>query len=145
MEKDRKQNFKTPSITLFRMQMVHFGKILFNLQFIAPLFVLSNIITAAMYVIYYLILFAITMFTLFTVFIWYPEFGNWWQADYLNQFFQILSGAGKYVLPISICASILSTVCLCFDKNEKHIKRIVINSLVLVVLIIASIMINNQG
>lgn len=65
---ENQKAFKTPIKTLARMQVVHFGKILFNLQFIALAVMAASVLSFLMPVVYYLLLLCIAFLTLFLIF-----------------------------------------------------------------------------
>lgn len=120
--------FTIPKKMLARMQVVHFGKLLFNLQFIMVALMLSSLLSFVVYPLYYVVLLTILGFTVFTAFIIIPNFASWWNPTTLNKITVFLAGTWKYTIPIAAAVSIASIVCLCFDKSEKHFIRITISS-----------------
>ena len=134
-------NLKTPKGTLARMQVVRLGKITFNLQFIAFAIMLASVLSFILPAIYYLLLICVTLLTLFTIFVWYPEISSWWSGgEKLGKVALALSKSWKYTIPILLTLAILSIVLLCFDKNQKHIARIVISSIVAVLSLVVLIL-----
>ncbi len=128
--------FKTPSKTLVKMQIVHFGKILFNLQFIVLAIMLASIVSFILPAIYYLFLVFILCFSFFTLFA-NPTFMSLWSGgETLTKVASSLTHSWQYTIPIAAVLSIASIVCLCFDKNIKHIARILISLIILVFAVI---------
>lgn len=135
-----RENIKTPDDLLVRMQVVHFGKILFNLQFIALAVMLVSVVSIIFVPFYYLMLLMVSLITLFTIYVMYPEFASWWTAgETITQNAVWLSQSWKYTVPILAALAVASIVCLCFDKNNKHIARIVISAMLLVVAVVVLI------
>ena len=130
---EQEKTLKTPNNVLARMQVVHFGKIMFNLQFIALAVMVASVLSFLLPVIYYLVLICIMMLTVFTIFIFYPDFKNWLSGgETLTKISTFLAGSWKYTVPIIIVLAVLSIVCLCFDKQKRHVGRIVSSSIILV-------------
>lgn len=116
---------KAPNNVLARMQVVHLGQILFRVQFVALAIMLASIISFIIIPIYYVLLIAIAMVTLFTLFL-NPVFMSFWSGGAaLAQLTSVLGYSWKYTIPVVLVLSISSIVCLCFDKNKKHIGKIV--------------------
>lgn len=128
--------FKTPSKTLARMQIVHFGKILFNLQFIAVAIMAASVISFIIPVIYYIFLICIAGLTLFIIFI-NPTFMSLWTGgEKLLDIATVLTQSWKYTVPIVAILAIASIICLCFDKSKKHTARIVVSVIICVLALI---------
>lgn len=122
---------KTPNSMLAQMQVVHFGKILFNLQFIAVAIMFASVLSFVFTAVYYVMLVCISIFTVFTIYVWYPGFSSWWGGgETLARISVILASSWKYTIPIVLALSIGSIVCLCFDKNEKQVVRIVVSGII---------------
>lgn len=131
--------YKTPSKTLARMQVVHFGKILFNLQFVAVAIMVASVLSFIMPAIYYLVLICIAFLSLFTVFA-NPTFMSFWSGgETLTKIASVLTQSWKYTVPIVLALAIASIVCLCLDKNQKHIARIVVSVIICVLALIVLI------
>ena len=127
-----KENIKTPSNMLARMQVVHFGKILFNLQFIALVVMIFSVATLLLVPLYYLVLLAVSLITLFTVYVIYPEFSSLWAlGETFTEFAVKISQSWVYTVPILAVLSAASIVCLCMDKSYKHTARIAVSGVVL--------------
>ena len=123
---EKQKAFKTPIKTLVGMQVVHFGKILFNLQFIALAVMAASVLSFLIPVIYYLLLLCIALLTLFTVFI-NPTFLSLWSGgEALTKIADTLAQSWKYTIPIVAALAVASLICLCFDKNKKHPARIAV-------------------
>lgn len=139
--------FKTPSKTLARMQVVHFGKILFNLQFVVMAIMLASVITFVMPAIYYMMLLCIAFLSLFILFANKTFLSFWSGGETLTKIADILTRSWKYTVPIVLILAIGSIACLCFDKNQKQIARIVISAIVCVLALIVLILklINKGG
>ena len=126
---ENQTTFKTPSDTLMRMQVVHLGKILFNMQFIAVAIMAASVLSFIIPAIYYLLLISIAMLSLFTLFA-NPSFVSLWSGgEALSQIATVLVESWQYTVPIVAVLSIASIICLCFDKNKKHTARIVVSSI----------------
>lgn len=123
------RTFKTPLKTLARLQVVHFGKILFNMQFIAVAIMIASIVSFLIPVVFYIVLVAVLLLSLFTL-LTNPTFKSFFQGGAtLTNIAEVMSRSWKYTIPIVAALSIASIVCLCFDKNKKQIARIVISSI----------------
>ncbi len=130
------KTFKTPCKTLARMQVVHFGKILFNLQFIAVAVMVASVISFILPAFYYILLFCIATLTLYTLFL-DPTFRAMWAGgETLTKIAEAMTHSWKFTVPIAIIFAITSIVCLCFDKHQKHIARIVVSSIICVLALI---------
>lgn len=128
--------FKTPNKTLARMQVVHFGKILFNLQFIAMAIMVASVLSFIMPAIYYLVLICVAMLTLFILFA-NPTFASLWAGgETLTKIAEVLTQSWKYTVPIVAVLAIASIICLCFDKNKKHPARITISVIICVLALV---------
>lgn len=129
--------YKTPSNFLAKMQVVHFGKILFNLQFIAVAIMLASIITFILPAIYYLMLIAISLLTIFSIYAWYPNFSSFWTgAEGLVNVADALTNSWQYTIPIALALAVVSIICLCFDGYKKHMGRITVSTIIAIVSII---------
>ena len=106
------------------MQIVRLGKILFGLHIIVFVIMCASLLTIIAYPFYYVILVSIAILTLFSIFAWYPGFTSWWNPEGLNNLFWFLAESWKYTVPIALVLAAGAIVCLSFDKNEKHTKRI---------------------
>lgn len=114
------------------MQVVHFGKILFNMQFIAVAIMAASVLSFLFTAVYYLLLICAAFLSLFTLFA-NPTFQSLWAGgESLTAVASVLSQSWGYTVPIVIALSVGSIVCLCFDKNEKHTARIVVSAIVCV-------------
>lgn len=144
---EKQQTFKTPNKTLARMQVVHLGKILFNLEFLALAIMLASVLTFILPALYYLVLICIMFLTLFIVFA-SPEFMSWWNGgETLAKVADAMTQSWKFTVPIALALAAISIVCLCFDKNQKHTARIVVSAIIAVgaaILLIAKL-INGGG
>lgn len=127
---ENKKNYKTPVNTLAKMQVVHLGKILFNLQFIAVAVMAASVLSFIIPAIYYLFLICLAGLTLFTLFA-NPTFVSFWTGgEKLTNIATILTQSWKYTVPLVVALAIGTIVCLCFDKNNKHTARIVVSVIV---------------
>lgn len=107
------------------MQVVRFGKILFNLQFLALAVRAASVLSFILPAIYYIVLIFIAFFTLFAAFA-NPTFRSFWSSgEHLAKITEALSYSWKFTVPIVLALAIGSILCLCFDKNQKHVARIV--------------------
>lgn len=141
-------NYKTPNNLLVRMQITHLGKILFNLQFAAVAVMFASVMSFVLTAVYYIMLIAVSVFTIFSIYAWYPEFASWWKGgDTLGKITLVLAESWKYTVPIVLVLSIASIVCLSMDKNKKHTARIAVSVLVAVVAAVVLVMklINGGG
>lgn len=109
------------------MQVVHFGKILFNLQFLSLAIMLASVLTFILPAIYYLFLTCIMLMTLFIAFA-NPKFVSLWSGgETLTKVAEFFAGSWKFTVPIVAILSIASIICLSFDKNTKHVARIAVS------------------
>lgn len=140
--------FKTPKSVLARMQVVHLGKILSNLQFAAVAVMAASVLSFIVPAIYYIFLIAVSVLTLFSIFAWYPEFASWWGGgETLVKVAGALAESWKYTVPVLLVLAAGSIVCLCFDKQTKHTARIAFSAIfaVLALIVLALKFINNGG
>lgn len=126
--------FRPSKKELARMQVIEFGKILFNLQIIMTLIVASPL-PFAVYPLYYAGLLLISIFTGFIIFA-YPSFVSLWNPRRLYMFLTSLNNSWKITIPIVIGLVLLSILCLSFDKSNKHLKRIITSIVIIVYVII---------
>lgn len=133
---ENQKTFKTPKSVLVRMQVVHLGKILFNMQFIAAAVMAASVLTFIMPAIYYILLVSVACLSLFTLFA-NPDFAALWSGgETLTKLAETLSLSWKYTVPIVAVLAIASIICLCFDKNKKHTARIVVSAIFCVLAIV---------
>lgn len=133
---ENQKTYKTPKKTLARMQVVHFGKIVFNLQFIAVAIMAASVLSFIMPGIYYLMLVCIAFLSLGSLLL-NPTFLNMWSGgETLTQIAEVLTHSWKYTVPIVGVLAIVSIVCLCFDKNQKHVARIVVSAIICVLALV---------
>lgn len=133
---DNQKTFKTSNNILIRMQIVHLGKILFNLQFIAVAVMAASVISFIMPAIYYLFLIFIALLTLFIAFT-NPAFTSLWTGgETLTKIADTLTQSWRYTIPIVAILAIFSIICLCFDKNQKHHARILVSTIIAILAII---------
>lgn len=140
------KNFKTPKKTLVNMQVVHLGKILFNLQFIAVAVMFASVLSFLLPAIYYLMLLCISLLTLFTIYAAYPNFKNLWKGgETLTKIAEVMAQSWQYTIPIALALSVASIICLCFDRRQKHTARIVVSAVIaaLAVFVLILKLINN--
>ncbi len=132
---------------LVRFQIVHFGKIAFNWQFVVLALMLSSVLSFIIPVVYYVILFAIMLFTLFTIFVMVPDFGSWFAGgEVLLKVTEILARSWQYTIPLALVLAVLSVACLSLDRNGKHRGRIVFSVIVAVcACVILILKLVNQG
>lgn len=136
---ENQEAFKTPKKMLARMQVVHLGKILFNLQFLAvavmAFSMLSFIFTAG----YYMILICAAFLTLFTLFL-NPTFRALWSGgEALTKFAEALADSWKFTVPIVAALALAAIACLCFDAKEKHTVRIVASTVICAIAVVVLI------
>ncbi len=143
---ENQKTFKTPSKVLVRMQVVHFGKILFNLQFLVLAIMLASAISFVLPFFYYMVLVFLVLFTLFAL-LADPTFRSWWSGgETLTKIAQVLTHSWKYTVPIVAILAISSIVCLSADKNKQHIARIVVSVIICVIsLIVLFLKLVNSG
>lgn len=118
------------------MQIVHLGKILFSLQFIAVAVMAASVISFIMPAIYYLFLIFIALLTLFIAFT-NPAFTSLWTGgETLTKIADTLTQSWRYTIPFVAILAIFSIICLCFDKNQKHHARILVSTIIAILAII---------
>lgn len=130
------KTFKTPKNVLARMQVVHFGKIMFNMQFLALAIMGASILSFIAYPLYYAVLLVICVFTLFMAFGFIEGFASWWAPTTLNEITVSLAKTWKFTIPIVIAMSLLSIICLRFDKDDKHIGEMIASIVICVLALI---------
>lgn len=115
---------------LLRIQIVHFGKILFNFEILTLAVMLACVMTFIFPAIYYILLFSISVITLFSVYAWYPEFSSLWAGgETLVEVATYFAQSWQYTVPILLILSVCSILCLCFDRSQKHLARIILSIL----------------
>ncbi len=143
---ENQKTYKTPSKTLARIQVVHFGKILFNMQFIAVAIMAASVISFIMPALYYIVLACIAFLSLGSLLVNETFRSMWAGGETLTKIAEVLTHSWKYTVPIVVVLAIASIVCLCFDKNKKHIARIVISAIICVLaLIVLFLKLVNSG
>lgn len=126
---DNQRPYKTPKGTLAGMQVVHFGKILFNMQFVALAIMIASLISFVLPLIYYVLLASVTMLTLFLLLL-NPTFRALWAGgEVLTKIAEVMLESWKYTVPAVAILSIASIVCLCFDKQKNQTARIVVSAI----------------
>lgn len=145
MEKEK--TFKTPKKILARVQVVHFGKILFNLEFIVLAIMLASVLSFIIPALYYIILVCIAFFSLFTLLLNPTFLAMWNGGESLARIAEVMAQSWKYTVPILLALCVASIVCLCLDKNKKHIARIVFSAIFAVAAIVVLVLklINGGG
>lgn len=107
----------------------HLGKILSNFSILGAVLCIATFASALLYVVYFVILIAIMLITLFTV-LANPEFVELLQMESAGQ---ILQGLYGMVLPIAapatLAVSVLSVILLAVSRPRENIPRLVISSL----------------
>lgn len=144
---ENQKTFRTPSKTLARMQVVHLGKIVFNMQFIVLAIMLASVLTFIMPAIYYMLLICIGMLSLFILFA-NPTYRAFWKGgETLTKIADVLTRSWKYTVPIVLILAAVSIICLCFDKYKKHTARIVVSAIICVIALVVLILklINKGG
>lgn len=129
---------------LAMMYSVRLGKILFNLSMVCLILCAATLATALATGIIFIFGLIFMIVSLGTVFVYFP---NYFDAVLSSgDFFAKISGfllqAFPYLISIGILSAIASIVFLALDKNEKHIARITIASIVLalsVIIVIVSL------
>lgn len=112
------------------MQVVHFGKILFNMQFIAVAVMIASVLSFIIPAIYYLLLICILMLSLFTL-LAKPEFVALFSGgETLSKIAEALANSWNYTIAIVAVFSVASIVCLCLDKHKQQLPRIIISAVV---------------
>lgn len=143
---ERQRTFKTPRKILARMQVVHFGKIMFNLQFLVLAVMIASVLSFIMPAIYYLLLVCAAFFSFFSLFANQTFRSMWSGGEYLTKVAETLTYSWKFTVPIVLALAIGSIICLCFDKKEKHIARIVVSvAFAVLALIVLALKIINGG
>lgn len=123
--------YKTPKSVLARMQAAHFGKILFNLQFLAVAVMAASALSVLATVMFYLFMIIVTIGSIGLIYVLYPPFASWWAGgEKLQEIMEVLAGSWQYAVPVALALSLSSIVLLCFDKEQKQVGRIVVSALV---------------
>ncbi len=133
---DKLKTFKTPRKVLAQMQVVHFGKILFNLQFIAVAIMVASVLSFVMPAIYYIVLVCIAFLSLGSLLVNDTFRSMWAGGKTLTKIAEVLTYSWKFTVPIVAALAIVSIVCLCFDKHDKHIARIIVSAVICVLALI---------
>lgn len=133
---ENQKSYRTPSGTLARMQVVHFGKIMFNMQFIPVVIMAASILSFILPAIYYILLICALFLSLFTLLANETFMASWAGGETLVRVMEALYYSWTYTVPIVAVMSIASIVCLSFDKREKHIGRIVTSAIIFVLALV---------
>lgn len=118
--------YRTDHQILFRMQVVHLGKILFNFQIVAFVILIASFFSLFLTAMFWLILFVIMLVTLFTIFInedFRRLFAN--SSEIMDWVTSVFAQSWQYTVPTLAILSVATIICLSFDKNQKHLGRIV--------------------
>lgn len=129
---EEQKNYRVSGKELARLQVVHLGKITFNLQFLVFVIMASSVITFILPAIFYMMIFSIAALSLFTLFA-NPAFVNAWSGgEFFSQVALVMAQSWKYTVPIVAVLSVVTIVCLMFDKTKKHKGRIIASAIVCV-------------
>lgn len=140
MEEKGVQAEPTPKNILVRMQVARFGKIAFNLQFLAVAVMAASVLSFLAMAVFYILLLAVTVVTLGLIFAAYPSFANLWSGgEVLGDIFNLLAPSWAYAVPVALALSATSIICLCFDYREKHVARISVSAVIAVISLIVLI------
>ena len=144
---ENQEKYKTPSKVLARMQVVHLGKILFNLQFLALAVMAASVLSFILPAIYYLMLICVALLTFCTLFA-NPTFASMWAGgETLTRVAEVMTQSWTYTVPISLALAVLSIGLLCFDKNQKHPARIAVSVIIALIAVVILVLklINGGG
>ena len=121
--------------------MIRLGKIFSNLSILFLVLTLSGILSFVATAFVFIIGVCIVILSVGTIFISVPNFGQLWLSSievttslasfFMNNFFIFVA--------LTIAFAIVSLVLLAFDKQNKHVARIVISSIVIAVAVISII------
>lgn len=134
---------KNPSLA--KMEFNNFGlrlgKIFFNLAIFLLIFCICGTLSILSTAFLFLIGVVVTIITAGTIFIFAP---NFWNSIFAGMnatanFFSFVIGNAYIFLSIVMALSIASIVILALDRQNKHISRIVVASIVLVVALLMMI------
>lgn len=146
--KEKKEEKKVYNSTLTKnlamMYSVRLGKILFNLSIVCLILCGATLATALATGVIFIFGLIFIILSLGTVFVYFP---NYFDAllssgDFFAKISSFLLQAFPYLIAIGIIGAIASIVFLALDKNEKHVARITIASIILalsVVIVIVSL------
>lgn len=117
------------------MRLSHFGKILTSFAILGAVLCLASFVYYIFILIYYLILIAILLGTVFLILIAYPEFGNLFSnTEALNELVQQFSATYiPIIAPITLVVSALAIAALAVSKQKDGTARLVISIICLVV------------
>lgn len=127
----------TPKSILLRMQVARFGKITFNLQFIAVALMAASVLSFLAIAIYAVFIFVAIIFTFGLILLSNPSLTDGLSSG--EAIFNMLAASWAYTVPAALALSVTSIICLCFDYREKHVARIVISSIIAVMSLIVLI------
>lgn len=155
-EKPTPQTFQkqcdVPPKELANIYLSHFGVIFSNISIVGLIVgcmaALSSIMVVFCSALTVLILVMGIMVSLGTVFVIIPNYCSLFgRATKVLEWFPVakLFNAALYIIPISMALSVVSIVMLAFDKQKKHIGRIVFSSIVLGLLLIVFIALLVKG
>lgn len=120
---------------------IRLGKIFFNLAIFLLIFCICGTLSILSTAFLFLIGVVVTIITAGTIFIFAP---NFWNSIFAGMnatanFFSFVIGNAYIFLSIVMALSIASIVILALDRQNKHISRIVVASIVLVVALLMMI------
>ena len=125
-----KERVQTPKKLLAQMQVARFGNIAFALQFISFAIMVFSAVAFLAVAAYYLILLAVAMLTFFLLF-FNPTFAAMWGAgEGVLSFTVTIASWWRFTAPITLAVSAISIVCLCLDRKNKHIAKIIVSAVV---------------
>lgn len=133
-----------------KLHLIRLGKILNNFTILGLVYML---LTALVPVLSFLCFIIVGVIFILSIFPWIlsgfqldiGKIVTWFNQDFFNQIIVYLNAYLPYVFGFSAAFAVLSATILLFDKNEKHIGRIVVAVLALVVGIIAMIIRGSGG
>lgn len=129
------------------LRVLHLGKILSNFAILGAVLCIASLVSFLLLALYYLILIAVLLGTLFLILIAYPEFTNLFTGgEQLTQLLVTFSNTCVPIIaPITAVISALSIAVLAISKQRNVTVRIVFAVICLVVSLIFTVLYTFMG
>lgn len=117
------------------MRVAHLGKILCSFAILGAAICIASVVYFLFIIVYYIVLFAVLLMTLFLILVEYPDFMNLFtNTEVINDFVTQFSATYiPIIAPVTLALSALSIAALALSKQKDVTARLVISIICLVV------------
>lgn len=130
------ENFNTPPATpkeMANIYGVHLGKIFSNLSIALAIICIASFMSMLISVLLWVLGFFMIIISIGTIFIVFPNYLDMLKSssNTIGNITNFLIKVFPIIIPITILLAVLSIIFLSFDKNCKHIVRLIFSSLII--------------